>query len=59
LSSRAKPRDLRFLIRITNSGWKRCPPLCHPDRSVAEWRDLQFRGPLLEMFSGKFTNSED
>jgi hypothetical protein len=29
---------------------KRCPPLCHPDRSVAKWRDLQFRGRLLEMF---------
>jgi hypothetical protein len=26
-------------------------PLCHPDRSVAKWRDLQFRGPLLEMSS--------
>jgi hypothetical protein len=25
--------------------------LCHPDRSVAKWRDLQFYGPLLEMFS--------
>jgi hypothetical protein len=24
--------------------------LCHPDRSVAKWRDLQFYGPLLEMF---------
>jgi hypothetical protein len=29
---------------------KRYPLLCHPDRSVAQWRDLQFRGPLLEMF---------
>jgi hypothetical protein len=25
-------------------------PFCHPDRSVAEWRDLQFNGPVLEMF---------
>src|ERR1700722_16420809 len=24
--------------------------LCHPDRSVAKWRDLQFNGPVLEMF---------
>jgi hypothetical protein len=23
---------------------------CHPDRSVAKRRDLQFRGPFLEMF---------
>jgi hypothetical protein len=23
---------------------------CHPDRSVAQWRDLQFCRPLLEMF---------
>jgi hypothetical protein len=29
---------------------KALPSLCHPDRSVAKWRDLQFRGPLLEMF---------
>ncbi len=25
-------------------------PLCHPDRSEAEWRDLRFSGPLVEMF---------
>jgi peptidyl-prolyl cis-trans isomerase SurA len=31
-------------------GSKRRPSLCHPDRSEAEWRDLQFSGPLLEMF---------
>jgi hypothetical protein len=27
------------------SGWKLHPPLCHPDRSVAQWRDLQFSQP--------------
>src|ERR1700679_4026091 len=32
------------------SEWKRYPPLCHPDRSGAQWRDLQFYEPLLEMF---------
>jgi hypothetical protein len=37
-------------LRTIESEWKRHPPLCHPDRSVAKWRDLQFRGPLLEMF---------
>ena len=29
---------------------ERHPPLCHPDRSVAERRDLQFSGSLVEMF---------
>jgi hypothetical protein len=37
-------------LRGIESGWKRCRPLCHPDRSVAKWSDLQFSGPLLEMF---------
>jgi hypothetical protein len=49
--SGAKWRDLLFIIPGIESEWKRCPPLCHPDRSVAQRRDLQFRGPLLEMFS--------
>jgi hypothetical protein len=26
------------------------PSPCHPDRSAAERRDLQFSGPLVEMF---------
>ena len=30
--------------------WKRRPPLCHLDRSAAQWRDLRFNGPFLEMF---------
>jgi hypothetical protein len=47
----AKWRDLLFpSIPLTDTSWKRRPPLCHPDRSVAQWRDLQFCGPLLEMF---------
>jgi hypothetical protein len=29
---------------------KHCPPLCHLDRSAAEWRDLRCGGPFLEMF---------
>ena len=37
-------------IRLIEFEWKRRPPLCHPDRSVAQWRDLQFSGPLVEMF---------
>jgi hypothetical protein len=23
---------------------------CHPDRSAAQWRDLRFSGPFVEMF---------
>jgi hypothetical protein len=39
-----------FIIRRNGSKWKRYPSLCHPDRSVASWRDLQFNGLVLEMF---------
>jgi hypothetical protein len=31
----AKWRDLLFILRGIESEWKRCLPLCHPDRSVA------------------------
>ena len=51
IPTEAKWRDLLFIIRRIKSQSKRRPPLCHPDRSVAQWRDLQFNGPLLEMFS--------
>src|SRR3984885_14517494 len=44
-------------IPMTNVEWERHPPLCHPDRSEAQWRDLQFRGPLLEMFSRNRSSS--
>jgi hypothetical protein len=30
--------------------WKRPLSPCHPDRSAAQWRDLRFSGPFLEMF---------
>jgi len=33
--SEAKWRDLLFIRRSIESEWKRHPPLCHPDRSVA------------------------
>jgi hypothetical protein len=42
LSSRAKPRDLRFrgpLVETRNTILKQN---CHLDRSVAKWRDLRF-----------------
>jgi hypothetical protein len=46
----AQWRDLLLIIPLIGSQWKRRPPLCHPDRSEAEWRDLQFSEPVLEMF---------
>ena len=46
-----------FMVRIVESEWKRRPPLCHPDRSEAQWRDLQFYGPVLEMFFRRRTVS--
>jgi hypothetical protein len=49
-SGGAQWRDLLFIIHSIKFEWKRYPPLCHPDRSVAQWRDLQFCGPLVEMF---------
>jgi hypothetical protein len=42
--------DARGLLSSNHFPWKRRPPLCHPDRSAAQWRDLQFYGPILEMF---------
>jgi hypothetical protein len=30
------------LLFSNYSPWKHCPPLCHPDRSAAQWRDLRF-----------------
>jgi hypothetical protein len=40
---------------LTNSPWEHHSPLCHPDRSEAKWRDLQFSGHLLEMFFSRFS----
>jgi hypothetical protein len=54
LASRIPARseeDLLFLSTTNQSSLKALPCLCHPDRSVAKWRDLQFhhtsnvRGP--------------
>ena len=39
------------LCSATTLPWKHHPPLCHLDRSAAQWRDLRFSGPFLEMFS--------
>jgi hypothetical protein len=41
--------EKRLLFRNYCPG-KRCPPLCHLDRSAAQWRDLRFSGPFLEIF---------
>jgi hypothetical protein len=32
------------------SPWKHHSPLCHLDRSAAQWRDLRFSGLFVEMF---------
>ena len=42
--------DEKRLLFSNYSAWKHRPPLCHLDRSVAQWRDLRFSGPFLEMF---------
>jgi len=38
------------MVRGNRLKWKRHSCLCHPDRSEAQWRDLQFSGLLVEMF---------
>jgi hypothetical protein len=44
----------RFSIEEETAGLRnetqRPSQKCHPDRSVAKWRDLLFRRPFLEMF---------
>jgi hypothetical protein len=40
----------KALVSSNRSPWKLSRPLCHPDRSEAKRRDLQFRGPFVEMF---------
>jgi hypothetical protein len=49
-------RDEERLPFSNYSLWKHPSPPCHPDRSAAQWRDLRFSGPFLEMFldSGRF-----
>ena len=42
--------DEKRLLFSNYSPWKHRPPLCHLDRSAAQWRDLRFSGPFLEMF---------
>jgi hypothetical protein len=34
--------DEKRLLFCNYLPWKHCPPLCHPDRSAAQWRDLRF-----------------
>ena len=41
--------DEKRLLFSNNCRWKHRPPLCHLDRSAAQWRDLRFSGPFLEM----------
>ena len=43
--------DEKWVLFSNHTQWKRRPPLCHLDRSEAQWRDLRFSGPFLEMCS--------
>jgi hypothetical protein len=49
--------DEKRLLFSNYSHWKDRPPLCHLDRSVAQWRDLRFSGPFLEMFFDRVKRS--
>jgi hypothetical protein len=42
--------DEKRLLFSNDCRWRHRPPLCHLDRSVAQWRDLRFGGSFLEMF---------
>jgi hypothetical protein len=42
--------DEKRLLFSNYSPWKHRPTLCHLDRSAAQWRDLRFSGPFLEIF---------
>jgi hypothetical protein len=42
--------DEKRLLFSNYSPWKRHLSPCHPDRSAAQWRDLRFSGPSVEMF---------
>jgi hypothetical protein len=46
----AQGRDLQFTPPLTYVAWMRHPPICHPDRSVAEWRNLLFSHPLTKLY---------
>jgi hypothetical protein len=45
----AQGDEKRFLFS-NHHRWKSRPPLCHLDRSAAQWRDLRSSGPFLGMF---------
>jgi hypothetical protein len=49
-SRRPTQGDEKRLLFSHYCPWKHRPPLCHLDRSAAEWRDLRFSGPYLEIF---------
>ena len=35
-------RAVQFSHSLIHVDWKLHPQICHPDRSVAQWRDLLF-----------------
>jgi hypothetical protein len=42
--------DEKRLLFSNYCRWNHRPPLCHLDRSEAQWRDLRFNGPFFGMF---------
>jgi hypothetical protein len=42
--------ECRGCLPSTATPVHRATILCHLDRSAAQWRDLRFSGPFLEMF---------
>jgi hypothetical protein len=44
----AKWRDLLFILRSTESQWKRHPPLCHPECQVPRHPLQNVTGPPLQ-----------
>ncbi len=42
--------DEKRLLFSNDCRWRHRPPLCHLDRSAAQWRDVRFSGPFLGMF---------
>src|SRR3984885_10019853 len=55
LGLRPTQGDEERVLFSNHTQWKRRPPLCHLDRSAAEWRDLRCQ----RTFPGKFFRPEE
>jgi hypothetical protein len=45
---------MKRLLFSNYSSWKHCPPLCHLDRSAAQWRDLCVETPFWKCLDKLF-----